>query len=82
MMPRVHLSNKKGVVIQIFSKKKKKPKKKKTSLKTKEKTSKHRILQQEGGLYIHNLVIRGAWNIICVYIPDTNMLTKFCKLKM
>ena len=23
------------------------------------------------GLYIHNLVIRGAWNIICVHIPAT-----------
>ena len=52
-----------GVVIQIFSKQK-------TSLKQWKKTSKHRILQQEGGLYIHNLVIRGAEYIICVHIPD------------
>ena len=26
----------------------------------------------EGGLYIHNLVIRGAWNIMCVHIPAMN----------
>ena len=24
-----------------------------------------------GGLYIHNQVIRGAWNTICVHIPAT-----------
>ena len=57
------------MVIQNFSAKKKKKKKKKKKFENNGKAPKHRILQQEGGLCIQNLVIRGAWNIICVHIP-------------
>ena len=40
---------------------------KKKKFKNNGEASKHRILQQEGDLYIKNMVIRGAGNIICVY---------------
>ena len=79
-----------GVVFQIFSTKKKKfennrnKNKNKNKNKKKKKHWKHRILQQEEGLYIHNLVVRGAGNIICVHIPATescllNFANKRCK---
>ena len=58
--------------------------KKKGNLKTMEKSIKAQDSPAGGGLYIHNLVVRGAWNIICVHIPATetcllNFANKRCK---
>ena len=65
-------------VFQIFSTKKKK------SFKNNGKNIKAQDSPAGGGLYIHNLVIRGAGNIICVHIPATetcllNVANKRCK---